>query len=60
MHHHKKYKDLTEALAQGKDDALLVVGQFFDIDDSDTAGGVMSEDMKMLASGESAILRNDT
>jgi hypothetical protein len=49
VHHHSKYSDLAAALSSGKSDALLVVGQFFNVDDSEAA--VEQETMRLLAGG---------
>lgn len=46
VHFNAKYTGLGDALAKGGEDALLVVGQFFKIDDSSTA--TMSDAMKAL------------
>ena len=52
VHHKTKYKDLTAALASGNSDALMVVRQFYCIDDSVREGGVMSTEMGGVMSTE--------
>ena len=52
VHYNSKYDGLTEALGSGKNDALLVVGQFFKVDDLDSA--TMGAEMTKLSSALSA------
>ena len=49
VHHNSKYADLTAALASGNDDALLVVGQCFEVDR--TGADAQTDTMTTLASG---------
>jgi len=60
VHHNTKYTDLTAALASGNSDALMVVGQFYSVDDSVKEGGVMSAEMVKLASAMAKGTRETT